>query len=111
MCSPLHLIALLCFTLARTGPVLPAPAPLPRPGDSQPQDPTAHTTPSPKVPVPTREAELRAVIYVDDDADPDWYDATHVPTVQQGVDVASTNDTVYVYSGTYYENVTIDHHY
>jgi nitrous oxidase accessory protein len=32
-----------------------------------------------------------------------------VATVQEGVAVAAANDTVYVYSGTYHENVSIDH--
>ena len=28
------------------------------------------------------------IIFVDDDADPEWYDATHVRTIQQGIDTA-----------------------
>ena len=40
-------------------------------------------------------------IYVDDDADAGWYDATHVRTIQEGVDNASDGWTVFVYNGTY----------
>jgi len=47
-------------------------------------------------------------VYVDDDADIGWYDATHVRTIQEGVDNASVGDTVFVYNGTYYENVVIN---
>ena len=49
-----------------------------------------------------------ADIYVDDDADPGWYDATHVRTIQEGVDNASAGDTVFVYNGIYNENIIID---
>jgi len=51
--------------------------------------------------------EERNTIYVDDDADLSWYDATHVGTIQEGVDNATTGDTIYVYDGTYYENVNV----
>jgi len=47
-------------------------------------------------------------VYVDDDAAPSWYDATHVKTIQEGINNASIGDTVYVYNGTYYENVVIN---
>ncbi|MCK4366205.1 MAG: right-handed parallel beta-helix repeat-containing protein, partial [Thermoplasmatales archaeon] len=47
-------------------------------------------------------------IYVDDNADPSWYDATHVRTIQEGINNASAGTTVFVYSGTYIENVVID---
>ena len=50
----------------------------------------------------------RGTIYVDDDADPSWYNATHVATIQEGVDNATSGDTVYVYNGTYYELVTVN---
>ncbi|KYK31064.1 MAG: hypothetical protein AYK22_02645 [Thermoplasmatales archaeon SG8-52-3] len=50
----------------------------------------------------------RGTIYVDDDADPGWYDATHVKTIQEGINNATTGDMVYVYSGTYIENVIVD---
>jgi nitrous oxidase accessory protein NosD len=50
----------------------------------------------------------RAYIYVDDDADPGWYDDTHVATIQEGVDAAFPGDTVFVYSGYYPENVVVD---
>ena len=44
---------------------------------------------------------IGGMIEVDDDADPDWYDATHVKTIQEGVNNASIGDTVFVYNGTY----------
>jgi len=51
-------------------------------------------------------------IYVDDDADSIWYDATHVRTIQEGVNNASEFDIVFVHNGIYYEylivNKTID---
>ena len=47
-------------------------------------------------------------IYVDDDADPGWYDATHVKTIQEGIDNVSSGDTVFVYNGTYYEHITVN---
>ncbi|GAH06500.1 unnamed protein product, partial [marine sediment metagenome] len=43
----------------------------------------------------------------DDNPDPNWYDATHVKTITEGIANASGGDTVYVYNGTYYECVTI----
>jgi len=47
-------------------------------------------------------------IYVDDDAASSWYDATHVKTIQEGVNNATAGYTVYVYNGTYREHVTVD---
>ena len=47
-------------------------------------------------------------IYVDDDADPSWYDATHVRTIQEGIGNASVGNTVFVYNGIYYENVIVN---
>jgi len=40
-------------------------------------------------------------IEVDDDADPSWYDATHVKTIQEGINNATTGDTIFVHNGTY----------
>jgi len=51
---------------------------------------------------------LGNTIYVDDDALPEWYDGSHVKTINEGVTNASTGDTVYVYNGTYYEKVYIN---
>jgi len=60
-------------------------------------------------PVMTGEDVLsRATIYVDDNAIDSWYDATHVKTIQEGINNASTGDTVYVFNGTYFENIIID---
>ena len=47
-------------------------------------------------------------VYVDDDADPSWYTPTQVKTIQEGVNNASVGDTVFVYKGTYFENVVVD---
>jgi len=45
---------------------------------------------------------IGGMIEVDDDADPDWYDATHVKTIQEGINNATTGDTIFVHNGTYY---------
>jgi len=50
----------------------------------------------------------RPFIYVDDDALPEWYDETHVKTINGGMEVAEDGDTVYVFSGTYAEQLYID---
>jgi parallel beta-helix repeat protein len=55
--------------------------------------------------ISSQETFAKAILYVDDDADPSWYDATHIHTIQEGINNASIGDTVYVYNGTYYENV------
>ncbi|MDD3493264.1 MAG: NosD domain-containing protein, partial [Candidatus Thermoplasmatota archaeon] len=55
----------------------------------------------------TREL-LVANIYVDDDADPAWYDARHVRTIQEGVANASNGHFIYVLPGTYTENVVVN---
>jgi len=47
------------------------------------------------------------IIYVDDDAPPEWYDATHVRTIQEGIGAAFEGDTVYVYPGIYYGQIVI----
>lgn len=47
-------------------------------------------------------------LYVDDDADPSWYDATHVQTIQEAVDNASIGAQIYVYNGIYSSYVDID---
>jgi parallel beta-helix repeat protein len=51
----------------------------------------------------------KGIIYVDDDADPAWYDATHVKTIQEGIDNATIDDTVYLYDGIYFENIFINY--
>ena len=47
-------------------------------------------------------------IVVDDDADPSWYDATHVKTIQEGINNASEQDIVAVNNGTYVENIIVN---
>jgi parallel beta-helix repeat protein len=56
----------------------------------------------------SEELRSRAIIYVNGNADPSWYDATHVRTIQEGINNASTDDTVFVYNGTYYENIIVN---
>lgn len=48
------------------------------------------------------------IIFVDDDASPGWYDASHVRTIQEGIDIASNGDTIRVYAGVYMENLDVD---
>ncbi|GAH68671.1 unnamed protein product, partial [marine sediment metagenome] len=47
-------------------------------------------------------------IYVDDDRPSEWYNETQVRTIQEGINNASAEDTVYVYNGTYSEHVTVN---
>jgi len=47
-------------------------------------------------------------MYVDDDADPSWYNATQVRTIQEGINNASAGETVIVYNGTYNEHVLVN---
>jgi parallel beta-helix repeat protein len=47
-------------------------------------------------------------VYVDDDAPSSWYHATQVRTIQEGIENASSNNTVFVYNGIYYENVIVN---
>jgi len=47
-------------------------------------------------------------VYVDDDAAPGWYDASHVHTIQEGVDTVFAGGTVYVWDGTYNYATTTD---
>ena len=54
------------------------------------------------------ELDTKGMIFVDDDAESSWYDATHVRSIQEGIDNASSGDTVFVYNGTYYENVIVN---
>jgi nitrous oxidase accessory protein len=53
------------------------------------------------------ENTVTITIYVDDNANPSWYDVTHVKTIREGIINASDGDTIYVFNGTYYENITI----
>lgn len=47
-------------------------------------------------------------IYVDDDADPTWYDETHVKTIQEGIDIATMGCSIFVYAGVYYEHILVN---
>ncbi len=48
-------------------------------------------------------------IYVNDDAPLEWYDAMHVRTIQEGINnITYAGDTVYVFNGSYHENIVID---
>ncbi|MCX6666580.1 MAG: C25 family cysteine peptidase, partial [Euryarchaeota archaeon] len=51
---------------------------------------------------------ISSIVYVDDDAEPDWYDTTHVRTIQEGINAICDNGFVHVESGTYNEDITIN---
>jgi len=51
--------------------------------------------------IDTVSADPPTEVYVDDDAAPEWYDVSHVKTIQEGIDNVSEGGTVYVYNGTY----------
>ena len=53
-------------------------------------------------------AQAASVIEVDDDADPAWYDATHVHTIEEGIAAALDGDTVLVHPGLYLGTATIN---
>ena len=61
--------------------------------------------------IPTLQSDeppVGTTIFVDDNADSSWYDATHVKTIQEGIENASSGDIVYVYNGTYNEHLVIN---
>lgn len=49
-----------------------------------------------------------ADVYVNDTAAPGWYDATHVKTIQEGINNATSGQSVYVYNGSYNENIFVN---
>ncbi|UCB58871.1 MAG: hypothetical protein JSV67_00825, partial [Thermoplasmatales archaeon] len=55
----------------------------------------------------TSETSEWKTIYVDDDASEDWYDETHVRTIQEGIDIASDGDTIFIHNGIYQPSTNI----
>ncbi len=55
----------------------------------------------------TRQVHV-ADIYVDDNASEEWYDHSHVRTIQEGVDNASAGNLIHVLPGTYREQVMVE---
>ena len=45
--------------------------------------------------------------FVDDNADSSWYDNIHLKKIQDAIDNSSHHDNIYVYSGSYYENIIV----
>ncbi|HEC89586.1 MAG TPA: PKD domain-containing protein, partial [Thermoplasmatales archaeon] len=56
----------------------------------------------------TGNAQGANVVYVDDDASSNWYDETHVHTIQEGIVNVTEGGTVYVWNGNYHENVNVN---
>ena len=52
--------------------------------------------------------QAASIIEVDDDADPGWYDATHVLTIEDGIAAALDGDTVLVHPGVYLGTATVN---
>jgi len=48
------------------------------------------------------------VTYIDDNADAGWYNETQVHTVQEGIDNITSTGTVYIWDGSYSENVIVN---
>ena len=46
-------------------------------------------------------------IYVDDDAEPEWYDDLHYRYIMDAINSSDAGDTIFVYNGTYYEKLNI----
>jgi parallel beta-helix repeat protein len=46
-------------------------------------------------------------LYVDDDANPIWYDDIHVRTIQEAINNASNEAEIFINNGTYLENIQI----
>lgn len=49
-----------------------------------------------------------ADIYVDDDQSEDWYDHSHVRTIQEGVNNASAGNLIHVLEGIYAEHIVVN---
>ncbi len=56
------------------------------------------------IPTYVQVAKAGAVVYVDDDADPGWYDEDHVLTIAEAIINVSSGGTIYIWDGTYNEN-------
>ncbi len=56
----------------------------------------------------TVSVEQPMIVYVDDNQEASWYDETHVRTIQEGINNVTAGGTVYVWDGTYTENLLID---
>ena len=48
------------------------------------------------------------IFYVDDNASSDWYDETHYKTIMDAINHTTDGDIVFVYSGIYYEKISIN---
>lgn len=53
-------------------------------------------------------SDIEYDVYVDDDADPSWYNETHVRTIQEAIDNASEENFIFVFNGTYVENIIVN---
>lgn len=46
--------------------------------------------------------------YVDDDSPLEWYNKTNFNRIQDAIDAANNNDSIFVFTGIYYENIIIN---
>lgn len=53
------------------------------------------------------DAQGHMQVWVDDDGAPDWYDGSHVRTIQEAIANVSAGGTIHVWNGTYTENVDV----
>ena len=51
---------------------------------------------------------IRNEVWVDDDADSEWYDVCHVHTIHEGITNVGDGGIVHVLSGTYYEHIGVN---
>lgn len=60
------------------------------------------------IPMSADEYNVQGDVYVSNSMPSGWYDATHVYTIQEGINNASVHDIIYVWNGIYNGNIIIN---